>query len=80
MCARPKAAARVGVVEKYAAIARHGKQLGLLKSEQVAIEQYVTEKALDGFYFTMAEEEKTLRKNPSAARNGTLQKVFGALR
>jgi hypothetical protein len=75
-----KAAAKAGIVEKYRAITRDGKQLRLVKSEQVEIEQYVAEKALDGFYLTMAEEEKALRKNPSAARSGTVQKVFGALR
>jgi Flp pilus assembly CpaE family ATPase len=75
-----KTAAETGVVEKYNAIARHGKQLGLVKSEQIAIERYVTEKALAGLYVTIGEEEKALRKNPSAAPTSTVQKVFSALR
>jgi hypothetical protein len=75
-----KAAAKAGVVDKYNAIARHGRELGLLKSEQAEIEQYVAEKALDGLYLTIGEEEKLLRKNPSAAHSATVQKVFGALR
>jgi hypothetical protein len=74
------AATRAGVIEKYNAIAHHGKQLGLLKSDQIAIEQYVTEKALYGLYLTMGEEEKALRQNPGTARSGTVQKVFAALR
>lgn len=41
------------------------------------IDQYVTDKAADGFFAMMAEQEKEIRKNPAARTSDLLQKVFG---
>ncbi len=38
---------------------------------------YVTEKALNGLFVTVAEEEANIRKNPAAQVTSLLQKVFG---
>jgi hypothetical protein len=38
---------------------------------------YVTERALNGLFTTVAEEEANIRQNPSARVSGILQKVFG---
>ncbi len=38
---------------------------------------YVTERALNGLFITVAEEEANIRKNPAAQVTGLLQKVFG---
>jgi len=54
--------------------------LGLLKGDQVSIEQYVTAKSLDGLYLMIAEEEKKIRQDPVGTGSAVLQKVFGALR
>src|SRR5688572_26151141 len=62
-----KATDRVGLAEQYNSLAGHGVQLGLVKQDQATIEAYVTEKALDGLYFMIAEEEKSFRKNPLGA-------------
>ena len=48
--------------------------------EDATIEQYVTRKSLDGLYFMIGEEEKSIRQNPAATGNALLSKVFGALR
>lgn len=39
---------------------------------------YVTERALNGLFVTVADEENKIRANPTARVNDLLQKVFGA--
>jgi hypothetical protein len=75
-----KTTARVGLAEKYNPIAGRGAQLGLLDANQSTIEQYVTQKALDGLFVMIADEEKALRQNPVGAASSIVQKVFGALK
>jgi autonomous glycyl radical cofactor GrcA len=53
---------------------------GLVRKEDATIEQYVTRKSLDGLYFMIGEEEKSIRQNPVATGSAVLSKVFGALR
>lgn len=53
---------------------------GLVRKEEATIEQYVTRKSLDGLYFMIGEEEKSIRQNPVATGSAVLSKVFGALR
>lgn len=38
---------------------------------------YVTEKAVQGLFLKIAEEEKNIRENPLARTSGILEKVFG---
>jgi hypothetical protein len=71
---------KVGLAEKYNALASKGKSLGVVKEEDASIETYVTRKALDGLYHMIAAEEKALRSNPLGAGSDVLKKVFGALR
>ncbi|PKO24419.1 MAG: DUF4197 domain-containing protein, partial [Betaproteobacteria bacterium HGW-Betaproteobacteria-8] len=52
---------------------------GLIKKEQANLEQYVTQKTLDGVYLMMAAEEKAIRKNPMGQASSLLKKVFGSL-
>ena len=75
-----KATAKVGLAQKYNAIAGNGAQLGLIDTSQASIEQYVTQKTLDGLYVMIAEEEKALRQDPVGAASSIVQKVFGALK
>jgi Protein of unknown function (DUF4197) len=44
----------------------------------VDIDSYVTDKALDGLFKMVAEEEKDIRTNPVARTSDLLQKVFGS--
>ena len=39
---------------------------------------YVTEKAMGGLFYQVAEEEQKIRKNPAARVTETLKKVFGS--
>lgn len=41
------------------------------------LEQFVTQKALDGLFIQVAKEEKEIRQNPAARVSDLLKKVFG---
>ena len=47
--------------------------------KQARIESYVTQKALDGLFLMIAEQEQAIRKDPVGAATGMAQKVFGLL-
>jgi hypothetical protein len=74
-----KATAKVGLAEKYNNIAGKGAQLGLVDAKQAKIENYVTQKTLDGLFLMMAEQEKAIRKDPVGSATGMAKKVFGLL-
>lgn len=50
-----------------------------LKTVNINLEDYVTEKALDALFTKVAEEEKSIRTNPVARINDILKLVFGQL-
>lgn len=74
-----KATAKVGLAEKYNNIAGKGARLGLVDAKQARIEDYVTQKTLDGLFLMVAEQEQAIRKDPVGAATGMAQKVFGLL-
>ncbi len=74
-----KATENVQLAQQYNKYAEMGSQFGLVKKEQVNLEQYVTQKALDGVYLMMAKEEAAIRKDPIGQGSALLKKVFGAL-
>jgi hypothetical protein len=71
---------RVGLAQQYNSLAGQAASLGLVKEDQATIERYVTQKALDGLYFMIGEQEKAFRQNPLGASSDIVKKVFGALR
>jgi hypothetical protein len=74
-----KATAKVGVAQKYNQYAEKGASFGVVKKEDANLDEYVTQKALDGLYLMVAEEEKKIRKDPVSAGRAIIRKVFGAL-
>jgi len=75
-----RSTAKVGLAQTYNQYAGEAARFGLVKKEQANIDVYVTDKALDGLYFMIAEEEKKIRRDPVAAASGIISKVFGAIR
>jgi hypothetical protein len=75
-----RAMKKVRLAEKYNEIAASGARFGLVKEEEANLEDYVTRKTLDGLFVVVAEEEKKIRDNPTAAASSIIRKVFGALR
>ncbi len=74
-----KATSNVGLAEKYNNIAGQGARLGLVDAKQAKIENYVTQKTLDGLFVMIAEQEKAIRKDPFGAATGMARTVFGML-
>jgi hypothetical protein len=52
---------------------------GLIEEEHADLDEYVTRKALDGLFLTVADEERKIRKDPLEAGSRIMRKVFGAL-
>ena len=75
-----RATDRVGLAQKYDQLAGEGARLGLVRGDAANIEQYVTDRALDGLYLMIGEEERAIRQNPGAAASALVSKVFSALR
>ena len=75
-----QATARVKLAEKYNQYTQRGVKFGLVKKEQANLDDYVTQKALDGLFYMVAEEEKKIRQDPVKAGSDIIKKVFGALK
>ena len=75
-----KATARVQLAHKYEQFAGQAASLGMLKKEDADLDEYVAQKALDGLYVMVAEEEKKIRKDPVGTGSAIIKKVFGAIR
>ncbi len=72
-----QATAKVQLAQKYDQFAGKASRLGLLDEKQANLEQYVTQKALDGLFLMIAQEEKTIRADPVGQTSKLLKKVFG---
>jgi hypothetical protein len=46
----------------------------------VDLSSYATNRALDGLFLKIGEEEEKIRQNPLGYASGMIQKVFGALK
>lgn len=75
-----RATARVKLADKYNEYAGKGAHFGLVKKEHANLDDYVTQKALDGLFYMVAEEEKKIRQDPVRAGSDIIRKVFGALK
>jgi hypothetical protein len=74
-----KATEDVDLAKQYNKFAEMGSKYGLVNKDQANLEQYVTQKALDGVYLMMAQEEKAIRKDPVGQASSLISKVFGAV-
>ena len=74
-----KATEKVGLAQQYNALAERGASLGVVDAKQAKLEPYVTNKALDGLYLMIGEEEKKIRANPVGAATDVARRVFGAI-
>jgi hypothetical protein len=74
-----KATAKVKLAEKYNKLAGKGAKLGLVDAKQAKIEDYVTQKTLDGLFLMVAEQEQAIRRDPVGSATGMARKVFGLL-
>ncbi|MDZ4346453.1 MAG: DUF4197 domain-containing protein [Candidatus Binatia bacterium] len=69
---------QVGVNRQYNDLMGRYKDLPFSKSVTFDVNQYVTEKATDGIFYVVAQEEKKIRTNPAARVTDLLKDVFGS--
>ncbi len=75
-----KATASTGVTAAYKQILDRAKIASpFLSANAVDVDGYVTDKALDGLFTMVADEEKRIRENPVARTTDLLKSVFGSL-
>lgn len=74
-----KATSKVKLADKYDSLAGRAARFGLIKSEDAKIDNYVTQKAMDGLFAMIAEQEHAIRQDPLGASGSLAKKVFGAL-
>lgn len=72
-----KALEKTGATKHWTTIFETYNKMPLVKKVNTDLRAYVTEKALDGLFIQVAEEEKKIRKDPAARVSETLKKVFG---
>ena len=70
---------KVGLAQTYNRYAEKGVALGLVTKDDANLDAYVTQKALDGLFLAVGEEERKLRSDPAGAGTAIIRKVFGAL-
>ncbi|MHB8667774.1 MAG: DUF4197 domain-containing protein [Burkholderiales bacterium] len=74
-----KATQKLKLAERYNAFAGRAAKFGLVDAKDADLNSYVTRKTLDGLYLMIADEEKTIRRDPVGAASGLVRKVFGAI-
>ncbi len=74
-----KATENVALANSYNKYAEMGSKFGVVKKEDANINQYVTNKALDGVYYMVAQEEAAIRKDPLGQASSLIKKVFGSI-
>jgi hypothetical protein len=81
-----EATAKTGVTSAYKKLldqaGGEGSFLSKLKinTSSLDVDSYVTQKASDGLFKMIAEEEKRIRENPAARTTQLLENVFGAMK
>ena len=75
-----KTTSKVGLAQQYNEFAGKAASTGLMKGDNTKVENYVTQKTLDGLFLMMAEEEKKIRQNPVQAGTDIAKKIFESLK
>jgi hypothetical protein len=73
-----RATEQVRLASAYNQFAGRAAKYGLIRVEDADLNGYVTRKALDGLYLTIAEEERAIRHSPMQQTRRLLRTVFGA--
>jgi hypothetical protein len=71
---------RSGLATKYNSTVGQISRFNIIPEQQSTVEGYVTQRALDGLYYMIAEEEKAIRRDPIGAGSKIIGKVFGSMK
>jgi len=72
-----KAMHEVGLARVYKFILDKYNSIPLIEKKEYNLDQYITNRALDGLFLMVSREEKEIRINPAARVTELLKKVFG---
>ena len=67
----------VGATKAYKDMMGKYESIPFMKKESVDLDHYVTNKAMDGLFYMIGQEEMKIRKDPAARVTDLLKKVFG---
>ncbi len=73
-----KSITKTNATKLYGDIANTYNKIPLVKPINADLAQYATDKAIDGLFVLVAEEELKIRENPAARVTDLLKKVFGS--
>jgi hypothetical protein len=69
---------QAGVTRSYKALTdRYTSMVPFGKMDSFDLDTYVTQKAVDGLFVKVGQEEANIRTNPAARTTDLLKKVFG---
>lgn len=68
---------QVGAGRAYSTITNQYNRIPLMAPVQLSLADYTTQKAVDGLFILLAQEEAKIRKNPAARTSDILKSVFG---
>jgi hypothetical protein len=68
---------QVGAGRAYATITNQYNKIPLMTPVKLSLADYTTQKAVDGLFILLANEEAKIRKNPAARTSDILKTVFG---
>lgn len=71
---------RVRLAQRYDRLAADAVRYRLVRAEDATLDGYVTRKALDGLYATIADAERAIRRDPAAAAGSAARRVLAAVR
>lgn len=70
---------QIDLAQQYNALVASASAFGVAKAEKATVENYVTDQALDGLFYMLAEKEAEIRANPAEAATSMAQQIFGLL-
>lgn len=71
---------KAGLSAKYNSVMGQAQKFGVVPEQEATVEAYVTQKALDGLFLMIAEEEKSIRQDPLGSGSKAISKVFSLLK
>ncbi len=74
-----KSTGKLKLADKYNKVAGKAAGMGMIDKQDADLDGYVTHKAMDGLYLMIAEQERSIRKDPIGTGSKLLGKVFGAV-
>ncbi len=72
-----KTMSKNGVTQQYKALTDQYQSIPFAKSQTFDINKYVVTTALDGLFYELADQERQIRKDPTARTTSLLKEVFG---